>query len=94
MHRAGLASTRRRPVNSALNDSFPESSTAATGRQHSATNGCFREVKNQRPLFGDELEEMSVAFRPSAASQGLYPNVSNAADTCRTGMLHTNLSQR
>jgi len=32
--------------------------------------------------------------RPSAASQGLYPNVSNAADTCRTGMLHTNLSQR
>lgn len=34
------------------------------GRQHSATNGCFREVKNQRPLFGDELEEMSVAFRP------------------------------
>ena len=38
----------------------------ATGRQHSATNGCFREVKNQRPLFGDELEEMSVAFRPTA----------------------------
>ena len=38
-----------------------------TGRQHSATNGCFREVKNQRPLFGDELEEMSVAFRPRAA---------------------------
>ena len=34
------------------------------GRQHSATNGCFREVKNQRPLFGDELEEMSVASRP------------------------------
>ena len=40
---------------------------AAVGRQHSATNGCFREVKNQRPLFGDELEEMSVAFRPRAA---------------------------
>ena len=36
------------------------------GRQHSATNGCFREVKNQRPLFGDELEEMSVASRPGA----------------------------
>jgi hypothetical protein len=48
-----------------LNDSFPKSSTAALGRQHSATNGCFREVKNQRPLFGDELEEMSVAFRPN-----------------------------
>ena len=39
----------------------------AVGRQHSATNGCFLEVKNQRPLFGDELEEMSVASRPSAA---------------------------
>ena len=38
-------------------------------QQHSATNGCFREVKNQRPLFGDELEEMSVAFRPDAAVQ-------------------------
>jgi hypothetical protein len=36
----------------------------ATGRQHSATNGCFRELKKQRPLFGDELEEMSFASRP------------------------------
>ena len=39
------------------------------GRQHSATNGCFREVKNQRPLFGDELEEMSVASRPRPGIQ-------------------------
>lgn len=37
------------------------------GRQYSATNGCFREVKLQRPLSGDELEETSVAYRPSAA---------------------------
>lgn len=39
MHRAGLASTRRRPVNSALNDSFPESSTAATGRVETLGGG-------------------------------------------------------
>jgi hypothetical protein len=44
-----------------LNDSFPKSSTAALGRQHSATNGCFREAKLQRQLSGDELEETSVA---------------------------------
>ena len=37
------------------------------GWRHSATIRCYREVKNQRPLFGDELEEMSVAFRPNPA---------------------------
>lgn len=41
------------------------------GRQHSATNGCFLEVKNQRPLFGEELEEMSVASRPVVAVEFL-----------------------
>lgn len=39
---------------------------AALGRQHSATNGCFREAKLQRQLSGDELEETSVASRPEA----------------------------
>jgi len=44
-----------------LNSSFLQSPMAATGRQHSATNGCFWEAKLQRQLSGDELEETSVA---------------------------------
>ncbi len=34
---------------------------AGMGRQHSATNGCFREAKTQRQRSDDELEETSVA---------------------------------
>ena len=44
-----------------LNDSFHRTPMTAPGRQHSATNGCFREAKLQRQLSGDELEETSVA---------------------------------
>jgi len=38
----------------------------ATGRQHSVANGCFREAKLQRRLFGDELEKVAVLSRPKA----------------------------
>lgn len=41
--------------------SFEKERPAAQGRQHSAAKGRFREGKLQRPLSGDELEEMSVA---------------------------------
>ncbi len=34
------------------------------GWRHSATIRCYREVKNQRPLFGDELEDLALASRP------------------------------
>src|SRR5574337_397722 len=40
---------------------------AGEGRQHSAPNGRLREAKLQRLLSGDELEQMSVAPRPTRA---------------------------
>ena len=52
---------RSRPM---LNDNSPQSSAAALGRQHSAAIGCFRQVKPQRPVSGDELDETSVASGP------------------------------
>ena len=47
--------------------SFPQTSTAATGRQDSSANGSLREANLQRRLSGDESGEVSVANRPSAA---------------------------
>ncbi len=47
-----------------MNNSFPESSTAATGRNDSPASGSFREANLQRRLSGGESEELSVATRP------------------------------
>ena len=41
-------------------DSPPNESTAL-GRQHSVMNGRFQESKFHRPLFGDQIEERTVA---------------------------------
>ena len=66
MSRTAASWQRNSQKTPVLSGGFGEVRMPGLGRQHSATNGCFREVKNQRPLFGDELEEMSVAFRPLA----------------------------
>jgi len=60
---------RGRPEPLALPSSAATDWRTARGRLHALTKGCFRKVKPQGPLFGNEFEKRSVKSRPQAAGE-------------------------